>query len=120
MAGTTFYVLKEDLDTALARGGVQSPPGASPLRAWIMACEASQTAACSQGNRVFEASTVATVRTDLQGKAELSALNAGTYYVYGGNQRYRQRNVVWNVRVDVRDGANNSVKLDQANVTLVN
>jgi hypothetical protein len=120
LAGTTFYILKENLDAALARGGVQAPPGTSPLRAWIMACEAQQAATCSQGNRVFEASTVATVRTDLQGQAELGTLRAGTYYVYGGNQRYRQRNVVWNVRVDVREGANNSVKLDQANVTAVN
>jgi hypothetical protein len=120
MAGTTFYILNEDLDTALARGGVQAPPGGSPLRAWIMSCEAQQAAVCSQGNRVFEASTVATLRTDLQGQAELGTLSAGTYYVYGGNQRYRQRAVLWNVRVDVREGANSSVKLDQGNVTAVN
>jgi sRNA-binding protein len=120
MAGTTFYVMKENLDTALARGGVQTPPGGSPLRAWITACEAQQAAVCAQGNRVFEATTVATLRTNLQGQAELGTLNAGTYYVYGGNQRYQQRNVLWNVRVDVREGANNSVKLDQANVTAVN
>ena len=120
LAGTTFYVLKENLDAALARGGMQPPPGVSPLRAWIRACEAKQDATCSQGNRVFEASTVATLRTDLQGQAELGTLNAGTYYVYGGHQRYQQRNVLWNVRVDVREGANNSVKLDQANVMSVN
>jgi hypothetical protein len=120
IAGTTFYVMKENLDAALVRGGVRPPPGASPLRAWIMACEAQQAATCSQGNRVFEASTVATLRTDLQGKAELGTLTPGTYYVYGGNQRYQQRNVLWNVRVDVRQGTNNSVRLDQANVTAVN
>jgi hypothetical protein len=120
LSGTTFYVLRENLDAALARSGAQPPPGVSPLRAWIMACEAKQAAICSQGNRVFEANTVATLRTDLQGHAELGTLNAGTYYVYGGNQRYQQRNVLWNVRVDVREGANNSVKLDQANLTSVN
>lgn len=120
MAGTTFYVLKESLDAALARGGLQSPPGVSPLRAWIQACEAQQAATCAKGNRAFEADTVATLRTDLQGRAELGTLHAGTYYVYGGNQRYQQRNVVWNVRVDVREGANNSVKLDQSNVVSVN
>jgi hypothetical protein len=118
--GTTFYVLKESLDAALVRGGVHPPPGISPLRAWILACEAKQATTCSQGNRVFEASTVATLRTDLQGQAELGPLNAGTYYIYGGNQRYQQRNVLWNVRVDVKEGANNSVKLDQANVMSVN
>ena len=32
-------------------------------------------------------------------------MNAGTYYVYGGNRRYQQRKVLWNVRVDVREGA---------------
>ena len=120
LAGTTFYVLKESLDAALVRGGVQPPPGISPLRAWFLACEAKEATTCSQGNRVFEANTVATLRTDLQGQAELGTLNAGTYYVYGGNQRYQQRNVLWNVRVDVREGANNSVKLDQANVMSVN
>jgi hypothetical protein len=120
LAGTTFYILKENLDAALARGGVQPPPGVSPLRAWLTACEAKQDAVCAQGNRVFEASTVATLRTDLQGQAELGTLNPGTYYVYGGNQRYQQRNVLWNVRVDMREGANNSVKLDQANVMAVN
>jgi hypothetical protein len=120
LAGTTFYVLKESLDAALARSGVQAPPGVSPLRAWILACEAQQTATCSQGNRAFETNTVATLRTDLQGHAELGTLDAGTYYVYGGNQRYQQRNVLWNVRVDVREGANNSVKLDQANLISIN
>ncbi len=120
LAGTTFYVLKENLDAVLARGGVQAPSGVSPLRAWILACEAQQSATCSQGNRAFETNTVATLRTDLQGRAELGTLSAGTYYVYGGNQRYQQRNVLWNVRVDVRDGANNAVKLDQANLTSIN
>jgi hypothetical protein len=85
-----------------------------------MACEAQQAATCAQGNRAFETNTVATLRTDLHGRAELGTLNPGTYYVYGGNQRYQQRNVVWNVRVEVREGANNPVKLDQANVTVVN
>jgi hypothetical protein len=104
----------------LARGGVQPQQGVSPLRAWILACEAKQDATCSQGNRALEANTVATLRTDLQGQAELGTLSAGTYYVYGGNQRYQQRNVLWNIRVDVREGAKSSVKLDQANVTSVN
>jgi hypothetical protein len=120
LAGTTFYVLKENLDAALARGGVQAPSGVSLLRAWILACETQQTATCSQGNRAFETNTVATLRTDLQGRAELGTLNAGTYYVYGGNQRYQQHNVLWNVRVDVREGANNAVKLDQANLISIN
>ncbi|HEY3177529.1 MAG TPA: hypothetical protein VGL25_01460 [Casimicrobiaceae bacterium] len=43
-AGTTFYVLKESLDAALIRSGLQPLPGVSPLRAWIMACEAKQDA----------------------------------------------------------------------------
>ena len=48
------------------------------------------------------------------------ALEESTDYVYRGNQRYQQHNVLWNVRVDVREGANNSVKLDQANLISIN
>ena len=81
--------MKESPDAALTRGGVQPPPGASPLRAWIQACETQQEATCSKGGRAVEASTVATLRTDLQGRAELATLKAGTYYVYRGNQRYQ-------------------------------
>ena len=60
---------------------------------------------------------VATVTTDFNGKGQFSAVPAGTYYLMGIGQLYKQV-VLWNLKVDLNAGQN-SVTLDQNNASVV-
>jgi hypothetical protein len=117
LAGSRFVVLKESIEKALSRGGFQPAPGVSVLKGWTVACQI-KAVACAQGLNGINADSVGSIRTDVEGRAQVSALAAGTYYVFGTAQRGAQA-VIWNVRVELRPGTN-SVVLDQRNATLVN
>jgi len=54
-----------------------------------------------------------TVETDFQGKAQLSNIETGIYYLYGITDT-RGGTALWNLRLEIKNGSN-SVMLDQNN-----
>lgn len=112
LAGTKFIVLKSSVDAALAKGGYRPPLGMSAFKGWAIACQQG-TPACAQGLNGVQADSLGVLQTDAQGKAHTPPLAAGTYYLFGSTQHGKQP-VMWNVRVDLKPGAN-AVTLDQSN-----
>jgi hypothetical protein len=115
--GHGFVLLKDSFEKALTEAGLQAPAGMSPLKAWVAACN-NRTPDCQQGLAAGATYRVADVKMDGNGKAQFSPLPPGTYYLFG-SARYNNQLLLWNLRVDLRPGAN-SVSLDQRNAASLN
>lgn len=117
LVGGSFFVLKESADAILAKSGVRSSPQASPLKTWIIACGTEQPV-CGQGLMEIVKRSVAVMKTDSTGQAQLAGLPSGTYYLFGPN-RFNTQPILWHVKTDLGDGAK-PVVLDQRNATPLN
>ncbi len=95
----------------------QGPPGAtvkvSPLAAWAYACT-TQSPVCQQALYDARPNSVAEAKMDQNARATLPGVPAGTYYLFAV-AAYNKQLLVWDLRVDLKPGAN-SVILDQRNV----
>jgi hypothetical protein len=112
VAGRKLWVLKQDPQFALIKGGIKSTPYASVLQNWMRAC-ATQAPECEKGTRALQAVTVGIATTDANGRAQTPTLPVGRYWVLSdamvGNKR-----VMWHELVDVKAGQQ-SLTLDQRN-----
>ncbi|HET7096989.1 MAG TPA: hypothetical protein VFJ68_06325 [Casimicrobiaceae bacterium] len=112
IAGRKLWVLKEDAQVALIKGGVQSTPDASVLQNWIGACQ-SHTPLCEKGANALKAYSVGLATTDATGHALTPPLPAGRYWVLA-DAKLANKRVVWNQPVDVK-GGDKSLTLDARN-----
>src|SRR3984893_16165208 len=112
IAGRKLWVLKEDAQVALIKGGLQSTPNGSVLQNWMRACY-SRTQACQQGALALKGYTVAIAPTAVNGRPQTPPLPAGRYWVLS-DAKVDNRRVMWNQAVDVK-GSDTSVTLDQRN-----
>ena len=112
IAGRKLWVLKEDAQVALIKGGVTSTPNASVLQNWIRACT-SHTPLCEKGANALKASSVGLATTDATGHALTPQLPAGRYWVLA-DAKVADKRVVWNEPVDVK-GGDKSLMLDARN-----
>jgi hypothetical protein len=62
---------------------------------------------------LMEKHAVKTLKTDLQGKAQVSDLEPKTYYLYGYSET-RGGGAIWNLPIDIKAGQN-SITIDQSN-----
>jgi hypothetical protein len=118
LGGRTFVLFRESFAGFLRRKGMfQGPPGStvkvSPLAAWVYACQI-QSPACQQALYEARPNSVSEAKADLNGKATLPGVPSGTYYLFAITP-YNKQPLVWDLRVDLKPGAN-SVTLDQRNV----
>jgi hypothetical protein len=118
LAGKTYVLFKESFAGFLRRKGMfQGPPGSttrvSPLAAWVYSCQI-QSPVCQQTLYEARANSVSEAKADLNGKATLPGVPAETYYLFAITA-YNKQPLVWDLRVDLKPGAN-SVTLDQRNV----
>jgi len=118
LAGKTFVLFKESFAAFLTRRGMfQGPPGStakmSPLAAWVYSCQI-QSPACAQTLYEARPNSVSEAKADLNGRATLPPVPAGTYYLFA-IAPYNRQPLVWDLRVDLKPGAN-SVTLNQSNV----
>jgi hypothetical protein len=116
LAGRAFVLLRDSFDSVLAKGGFPVPAGIAPYRAMVAAC-AQRTPDCQTAATAINRQTVAGVRTDATGKATFAGVVPGTYYLMGSTLNGGQM-LLWNVKVELRGGAN-TVVLDQRNATPV-
>jgi hypothetical protein len=106
-----FFLLKDSMDDALTKGGFRPPPGMSP-RTGMEHARINNTPNLNQAVAALLANVVCgPVLTDSNGMAQFPPLHTGTYHLVGGNLNPR---LAWNLRVDLKSGAN-SVTLDQRN-----
>jgi hypothetical protein len=110
-------LLKESFEKGLMEVGVQSTSGKSPIEVWARACQ-NQTPDCQKGPLVLGALALGRVKADASGKATFPGKQAGIYYVFA-SARYDTGYLVWNVKVELKPGAN-SLTLDQGNAVPVN
>jgi hypothetical protein len=112
VAGRTLWVLKQDAQVALIKGGLKSTPYASVLQNWMRACS-ERTPDCEKGVRALNAYSVGYIKTDANGHALTPTLPAGRYWVLS-DAKVGGKRVMWHELVDVRAGTQ-SVTLDQRN-----
>jgi hypothetical protein len=107
-----FYLLKDSAEATFEKGGFRAPAGISVLKAMNAACE-QKSNDCRTAISAIIANSATAAKTDADGKATLPAVAPGSYHLFGIGQ-YQGKPLVWDVKVDVKAGAN-SVTLDQRN-----
>jgi hypothetical protein len=111
-----FYLLKDNAETAFAKGGFRASQGISVLNAMNLECE-KKTSECKTALASIIADSATAVKTDAEGKATLPPVPPGVYYLFG-IAKYEGKPLMWNVKVQIKTGPN-SVTLDQRNGTLI-
>ena len=107
-----FYLLKDPVDTALAKGGFHPPAGMSPLNGMNLVCT-KQAADCQKAVAAIIADSATAVKSAPDGKAVFPAVPPGVYYIFGMGQQ-QGKPLLWNVRVQIKAGEN-SITLDDRN-----
>jgi hypothetical protein len=110
-----FYLLKDPADQALSKGGFHAPAGVNPLKAFNTACE-KNAPECRTAVAAIIGDSATAGKTDAGGNATLPPVPPGVYYLFGLGQ-YEGKPLVWDVKVQVKSGAN-SITLDQHNGTV--
>jgi hypothetical protein len=112
VAGRKLWVLKEDPQVALIKGGLRPTPDGSVLQDWMRACE-KRAPACETGARALQAYSIGMATTDASGQAKTPALPTGRYWVLSDTKAGGKR-LMWNEPVDLKEGGK-SLTLDQRN-----
>jgi hypothetical protein len=103
-------VLKDSFDSILARSGWSAPA----LTTWARVCE-TNGAECQRGIAAIGPYYVSRALLDNSGSYTFPNARAGTFYLVA-QTKYNGTHLVWNVRIDLKPGAN-SITLDQRNTT---
>lgn len=111
LSSNAFLLLNDSLENMLKQSGFQSPPGVSPLKT-VAACQSADPN-CQKVFTAISSHAVVAAKTDINGKAAFAGVPAGTYYLMGMAISNNQP-IMWNLRVDLKPGAN-SVTVDQRN-----
>lgn len=108
-----FYLLRDPLETALAKGGFAALGGVSATQRMHQAC-ARPGPDCQKAVAAILADSATAVKSGPDGRAVFPAVVPGGYFVFGTGQ-YRGKPVYWDVRVTIRAGEN-TVTLEPGNV----
>jgi hypothetical protein len=114
LAGRPMTLMKESFDNVVRKSGVQIPAGTSAYHAFLAECQKGPNQ-CKQLLTAMAAYSAGNVKLDADGKATLPAIVAGTYYLFGSVQ-YNQQPLLFDVRIDLKPGAN-SVTLGERDAT---
>jgi hypothetical protein len=116
LAGKSLVVLKESLENILANAGVNSQGRSSRVSAWAHACEGSPNdPICQTGINQFRNYYVAAIKLNANGSGSFTNIpQLGTFYLIVDTSR--AHHLMWNFRVDLKQGQN-SVQLNESNIT---
>ena len=114
LAGHPYVLLRESFANVVAKGGVAVPQGMSPYKYFGTAC-ASRSPDCQKIADAIKANAAPSARADVNGRATISGLAAGTYYLMI-TARYNNQAIMWDQGVEVKPGSN-SLTLDLSNGT---
>ncbi|HVO05403.1 MAG TPA: hypothetical protein VMT83_01355 [Burkholderiaceae bacterium] len=115
--GRKLWVLTQDPQMALIRGGMTSTPSGSVLHNWVRACD-SHAPDCQKGILALKPHSLGIIATGPQGQVRTPPLPAGRYWVFT-DTKVAGKHWVWSEPVDVK-GGEASLVLDRRNATLVN
>jgi hypothetical protein len=107
LAGHTFTLLKDSLETILGKVGFQTTADISAIQAMFSACT-NRDPSCRSAVDAMNAQTAAGIKSDSTGNAQFGSLPAGTYYLVG-SARLNNRLTVWNLKVELQPGANSVI-----------
>jgi hypothetical protein len=116
-----LYLFNDSFASLLKRTRLlDGAPGAktkvTPLRIWATACFTSSPL-CNGVMSEIQGHMVGVAKMDATGRATFQAVPPGSYYV-AALTALNQQPVVWDLRVDIKSGAN-SVSLDQGNTAAI-
>ena len=114
LVGSKFMVLRHSAEAALTKAGFHPTAGMSTYKAWQLECQRG-TPACKKGADGLRADGLGILQTDAKGTARTPPLAVGTYYVFG-SARQGEREMYWDLRVELKPGAN-AITLDQRNAS---
>jgi hypothetical protein len=114
LAGRPYILLRESYGAALAKGGVQVPPGASPYK-FAADASARQTPDCPKVSAAIKASAISAVRADVTGAGTFPGVPPGSYFLMIST-RVNNQSLVWGQAVQLKAGPT-SLTLDQHNAT---
>ncbi len=112
LAGYPYTLLKDSFAATVSKAGIQVPPGSSPIKAVGAACQ-NKTPDCQKFSQAWKAEAISAARGDFTGKAVLPGVPPGTYYLMIST-RYNNQPIMWDMKVDLKAGAN-SITLDPQN-----
>lgn len=113
LAGLPVVILKESLESILARGGFgQAGSPGSALTEYARACRA-RAPLCQQAIQQVTPYVLTSAKLDSYGGTTFGQAQLGTYYVVL-EILYQGQHFLWNVRVDMKPGTN-VLTLDQRN-----
>jgi hypothetical protein len=115
VARTQFFLLDEDLRAILKPFG--ETPGTLGSKMDFLYAFSDSTKSKAEYDRIkaaVESHVIATATTDFNGKAKLTDLVPGTRFVYGEFHVGSNR-VAWNLKVELKAGAETSIILDNSN-----
>ena len=111
-----MFLLKNSFSEVLLRSGMQPPPGKTPIQGWDLACQKSLPQ-CAQALTGLQSYMAAVVKFDASGKATFLGVPPGSYYLFGTTHANHLA-PSWELRVDLKPGAN-SLVLDQKNAEML-
>lgn len=106
IARVRYWLLRDDLRTALSKGGLLVPVGMSPGR-FILSCD--DLSACM---RPVRADMAAETIADANGMGIFPSVASGTYFLFI-MVVHPDRTVVWNRRIDLKPGKNVVALIEQ-------
>jgi hypothetical protein len=116
LANKPLAVLRDSLENVLAAAGINPEGAMSRAAIWAHACErAASDPVCQRGVAVFGGYAVARTGFDGSGVATFNNVpSSGTFYLVADTSY--TNHLLWNVRVDLKPGAN-MVTFDERNTT---
>jgi hypothetical protein len=112
LAGHLIFLMKDSMNSVLMKSGMHPPEGKTAVQAWDASCM-QKAPACQQAVAGLKPYVERMARADASGNATFSNLPDGSYYVFTSSHNANPA-LTWDVRVDVKSGAN-SIVLDQKN-----
>jgi hypothetical protein len=116
LGGYPYVLLRDNFGNALAKGGIQVPTGTPPAKFYAISCQ-NRSPDCPRIAQIWKSDAVSAARGDATGKATLPGVAPGTYFLMI-TIRYNNQPCIWDLKVDLKPGAN-SITLDQQNATLL-
>ncbi len=112
-----YWLLRDDPETALNKGGIRVPARRTSLEVMRAACEKSEPA-CQKITLAMDANGAAKIYPDVTGKGTFPGVPPGNYYLMI-SAIYKNRLLLWNQKVLLKAGSNSTVFSD-TNATTIN
>ena len=112
---TEFFLVKEDLESIVSNSGIRIPPGQgidSGAELWARSVQRGYRypGIASAIRNALATRSLARIKTNSMGEANLANIEAGNYYVVGSSS-LGQVGIVWSKPLQLRPGSN-SISLD--------